>query len=93
MLVSLQIASSTRSFVIFSDAKLHLYIENQKRTSPWLKDWVLFIFGEIVNIYTNLSFDDSFLHILDQIGYTWLIRTFSDSIWYVLGETTNLITL
>ena len=63
------------------------------RSSSWFNDSVLLMLRVRVAIYINLRLNDSFLHILDQIGYTWLIMTFSDSIWYVFGETTNLITL
>ena len=94
MLISLQIASTTRIFRYLQwYIIVHIYIENQGRTTPWFNGSVLFIFGKIVNIYTNLRFNDSFLHILDQIGGTWLIMSFSVSIWYIYGKTTNPITL
>ena len=43
------------------------------RSSSWFNDLVFLILRERVAIYINLRFNDSFLHILDQIGYTWLI--------------------
>ena len=59
------------------------------RSSSWFNDLVLLVLRKRVAICINLRFNDSFLHIFDQMGYTWLIMTFSDSIWYIFGGTTN----
>ena len=60
-LISLQIASCSRSNVSFSDILLYIFtLRTKARTSLGFNDSLLLISGQIINIYTNLRFNDSF---------------------------------